>query len=65
MSPLVVVTTQVPLSSPDGWVKLNLGQHAPLRVSYPPELLRRLAAGVADKSLPATDRLVSFPADDT
>jgi hypothetical protein len=46
----------VPLSSPSDWVKLNLGQHAPLRVSYPPALLSRLAEGIKDKTLPATDR---------
>jgi len=47
---------EIPLSNPNDWVKLNLGQHAPLRVLYPPELLARLAAGIRDKSLPATDR---------
>ncbi len=47
---------EIPLSGPGDWVKLNLGQHAPLRVLYPPELLGRLATGIRDKSLPATDR---------
>jgi len=49
-------TIEVPLRGPNDWVKLNLGQHAPLRVLYPPVLLARLAAGVRDKTLPATDR---------
>jgi hypothetical protein len=48
----------VPLSSPGDWVKLNLGQHAPLRVRYPADLLLRLADGVRSKTLPATDRCV-------
>jgi hypothetical protein len=36
--------------------QLNLGQHAPFRVLYPPELLGRLASGVQDQSLPPADR---------
>lgn len=33
-----------------GWVKLNAGQLAPLRVQYPPRLWSRLAAAAADGS---------------
>eukprot|EP00927_Polykrikos_kofoidii_P021662 TRINITY_DN20438_c0_g1_i1.p1 TRINITY_DN20438_c0_g1~~TRINITY_DN20438_c0_g1_i1.p1 ORF type:complete len:884 (-),score=168.66 TRINITY_DN20438_c0_g1_i1:86-2737(-) len=37
------------------WLKLNFGQHVPLRVLYPPSMLGRLIAGV--KSLSAEDKI--------
>lgn len=52
----VDASVQVKLSSPSDWVKLNLGQHAPLRVLYPADMLARLAEGVKAKTLPPTDR---------
>mmetsp|Transcript_39333 Transcript_39333/g.117666 ORF Transcript_39333/g.117666 Transcript_39333/m.117666 type:complete len:889 (+) Transcript_39333:69-2735(+) len=37
------------------WLKLNFGQHVPLRVLYPPSMLDRLAKNVC--SVPAEDRI--------
>lgn len=37
------------------WLKLNLGQHVPVRVLYPPSMLGRLAKNV--QALPAEDRI--------
>mmetsp|Transcript_50293 Transcript_50293/g.145843 ORF Transcript_50293/g.145843 Transcript_50293/m.145843 type:complete len:890 (-) Transcript_50293:64-2733(-) len=37
------------------WLKLNFGQHVPVRVLYPPSMLTRLARSV--QSLPAEDRI--------
>jgi len=37
------------------WVKLNFGQHVPIRVLYPPAMIERLAANV--QSLSAEDRI--------
>mmetsp|Transcript_85496 Transcript_85496/g.147813 ORF Transcript_85496/g.147813 Transcript_85496/m.147813 type:complete len:889 (-) Transcript_85496:87-2753(-) len=37
------------------WVKLNYGQHVPVRVLYPEGMMSKLSAGVA--SLPAEDRI--------
>jgi puromycin-sensitive aminopeptidase len=51
-----VATITVPLSSADGWVKLNAGQEVPLRVLYTPEMLKRLAEGIKSKTLPTCDR---------
>lgn len=49
-------STQPPSLPHHHHYQLNLGQHAPFRVLYPPELLGRLASGVQDKSLPPSDR---------
>jgi puromycin-sensitive aminopeptidase len=38
------------------WVKLNAGQEVPMRVLPGAEMLKRLAVGVTDKTLPAIDR---------
>ena len=51
-----VATITIPLSSPDGWAKLNAGQEVPLRILYTPEMLTRLAEGIKSKALPACDR---------
>lgn len=37
------------------WVKLNFGQHVPIRVLYPPSMLERLTAGLKD--IPAEDKI--------
>jgi|UniRef100_A0A7S4GCC8 aminopeptidase N len=37
------------------WIKLNYGQHVPMRVCYPPEMMKRLSANVSQ--LPAEDRI--------
>jgi len=37
------------------WLKLNFGQHVPVRVLYPPSLLGRLAKGA--QAMPAEDRI--------
>ena len=38
------------------WVKLNAGQEVPMRVLPSEEMLKRLAVGISDKTLPAIDR---------
>ena len=48
------VTVTIPASAE--WVKLNAGQEVPMRVCHSAEMLRRLAAGIQSKSLPAIDR---------
>ena len=47
-------TTKVPAT--EGWVKLNVGESGLFRVSYEAELLGRLCAPIADKTLAASDR---------
>lgn len=42
-------------SSGASWLKLNYGQHVPIRVLYPPDMMAKLAANVG--ALPATDRI--------
>jgi puromycin-sensitive aminopeptidase len=49
-------TITVPLSSKDGWVKLNAGQDVPMRVNLTSEMIERLGAGIKSKCLPAPDR---------
>mmetsp|Transcript_2069 Transcript_2069/g.6264 ORF Transcript_2069/g.6264 Transcript_2069/m.6264 type:complete len:925 (-) Transcript_2069:12-2786(-) len=39
------------------WVKLNAGQHAPLRCKYPDAMLPALAQAIRAKTLPAADRI--------
>ena len=51
-----VATVTIPLSSPDGWVKLNAGQEVPLRILNTPEMLKRLGEGIKSKTLPPCDR---------
>lgn len=34
------------MQSKDDWVKLNLGQHVPIRVLYTPNMLEALRKGV-------------------
>ena len=38
------------------WIKLNAGQHIPMRVAYTPGMLASLRDGVRARSLPAADR---------
>ncbi|CAN0507247.1 unnamed protein product, partial [Scytosiphon promiscuus] len=35
----------------DDWVKINAGQHTLMRVLYTPEMMKRLEAGVRDRTL--------------
>jgi puromycin-sensitive aminopeptidase len=49
-------TVTVPLSSPDGWVKLNAGQEVPMRILNTTEMLHRLSQGIKSKTLPPCDR---------
>ena len=49
-------SVSVPLASADGWIKLNYGQHAVVRVLYTPEMLSRLAQAVQSNALPPKDR---------
>lgn len=46
-----------PEAKGQAWVKLNAGQHAPLRCQYPDAMLPALAAAVASKTLPPADRI--------
>jgi puromycin-sensitive aminopeptidase len=39
------------------WVKLNAGQHAPLRVKYPDAMLPHLFEAISSKKLPPADRI--------
>ena len=39
------------------WVKLNAGQHAPLRVKYPDAMLPHLFEAISSKRLPPADRI--------
>ena len=38
-------------------MKLNLGQHVPLRVKYPDAMISPLCAAIAAKAFPAADRI--------
>ncbi|CAM9875213.1 unnamed protein product, partial [Discosporangium mesarthrocarpum] len=38
------------------WVKINAGQHTLMRVLYTPEMMRRLEAGLRDRSIDPSDR---------
>ena len=49
-------STALPASG-EGWLKVNAGQTGFFRVRYPDDEWERLAAGIASKDLPATDRL--------
>ena len=49
-------TVEIPLSSPNGWVKLNAGQEVPMRVLNTSSMIERLSAGIKDKTLPVCDR---------
>ena len=49
-------TITIPLSSKDGWVKLNAGQDVPMRVKLTLEMIERLGYGIKSKTLPASDR---------
>eukprot|EP00581_Thalassiosira_minuscula_P004938 CAMPEP_0183743044 /NCGR_PEP_ID=MMETSP0737-20130205/65013_1 /TAXON_ID=385413 /ORGANISM="Thalassiosira miniscula, Strain CCMP1093" /LENGTH=925 /DNA_ID=CAMNT_0025978647 /DNA_START=599 /DNA_END=3376 /DNA_ORIENTATION=+ len=49
-------TITIPLSSPDGWVKLNAGQDVPMRVKLTSTMIDRLGAGIQTKTLPPADR---------
>ena len=42
---------------PVTWVKLNAGQHVPLRVKYPDSMMPALCAAVRQKHFSATDRI--------
>lgn len=46
----------IPLSSKDGWVKLNAGQDVPMRVKLTSEMINRLGSGIKSKTLPPADR---------
>ena len=39
------------------WVKLNAGQHVPLRVQYPATMIPKLADAVRNKAFCAADRI--------
>mmetsp|Transcript_2871 Transcript_2871/g.6741 ORF Transcript_2871/g.6741 Transcript_2871/m.6741 type:complete len:887 (+) Transcript_2871:54-2714(+) len=43
------------VASSASWLKVNFGQHVPIRVLYPPAMLTRLVKGMKD--LPAEDRI--------
>ena len=47
---------EVPLSSPNGWVKLNAGQEVPMRVLPTSTMIERLSEGIQNKTLPICDR---------
>jgi len=49
-------TITIPLSSKDGWVKLNAGQEVPMRVLPTPTMVDRLGEGIRNKKLPPCDR---------
>jgi puromycin-sensitive aminopeptidase len=49
-------TITIPLTSSDGWVKLNANQEVPMRVCNTPEMLRRLEDGIRSKSMRPSDR---------
>ena len=46
----------VPLSSANGWVKLNAGQEVPMRVLPSSTMIERLSVGIRNKTLPVCDR---------
>ena len=47
---------EIPLSSANGWVKLNAGQEVPMRVLPTTTMIGRLSVGIKDKTLPICDR---------
>ena len=49
-------TITIPLSSKDGWVKLNAGQEVPMRVLPTPAMVDRLGEGIRNKKLSPCDR---------
>ena len=49
-------TITIPLSSKDGWVKLNAGQEVPMRVLPTPTMVDRLGEGIRNKKLSPCDR---------
>lgn len=46
----------VPLSGPDGWIKLNAGQQVPLRVCPSPKMVEGFARGISSKHMSTSDR---------
>lgn len=48
---------QMTLRGDGAWVKLNLGQHVPLRVKYPDSMISPLCAAITAKAFPAADRI--------
>jgi puromycin-sensitive aminopeptidase len=44
------------LSSPNDWIKINAGQHVPLRVAYTPSMVEKLCVAIRSKAIPAMDR---------
>lgn len=49
-------TVAIPLSSENGWVKLNAGQEVPMRVLSTSTMIERLSEGIKNKTLPICDR---------
>ena len=49
-------TITIPLSSKDGWVKLNAGQEVPMRVLPTPSMIDRLGEAIRNKKLSPCDR---------
>lgn len=49
-------TVTIPLSSADGWVKLNAGQDVPMRVKLTSEMIDRFGQGIKSKTLQPADR---------
>ena len=49
-------TITIPLSSENGWVKLNAGQDVPMRVLLTSEMIDRLGEGIKSKTLQPADR---------
>jgi len=50
------MAVKVPISSSDDWVKLNAGQHVPLRVAYTSSMIDRLCNAIRTKSISTVDR---------
>lgn len=50
------ITLTVPLADAEDFVKVNAGQHVPMRVLYSEEARRRLGTAVEKGRLPVTDR---------
>lgn len=49
-------TVEIPLSSKNGWVKLNAGQEVPMRVLPTAAMIERISEGIKTKTLPICDR---------
>ncbi len=47
---------EIPLSSSNGWVKLNAGQEVLMRVLPTPTMIERLSTGIKEKTLTVCDR---------